>query len=184
MQNQEKKLWELKKWSPGKKCFDLFSNSLHLFLKYGDQSGEFVREHWDLRIKMLSREKYCLIVYLFFCTSFSMLVIDDNYSFFLFLAEKKALLSQVRSTESFLDKFVMYFCFSATFSQQTVSEFPTPTFPWIYLSCSANWGRASSVGRALACRAWVCWFISWSHNYIQGQETTEEWRYCLCPANG
>ena len=51
MQNQEEKIWELKTWSPGEKCFDLLSNSLHLFLKYGDQSGEFVTEHWGLSLK-------------------------------------------------------------------------------------------------------------------------------------
>ena len=50
-------------------CFDLFSNSLHLFLKYGNQSGEFVSEHWGLkcRIKRPSREKIlfdCVSVFL------------------------------------------------------------------------------------------------------------------------
>ena len=114
---------------------------------------------------MLSIEKkYCLIVYLCFCTFLSVLVIDDNYSFY-FLAEKKALLSQVRSTESFLDKFVMYFCFSPTFYATDCPRIPTPTFPWIYFPVLQTGGRASSVVRALACRAWVCWFISWGQNY-------------------
>ena len=51
-----------------------------------------------------------------------MLVIDDNYSFY-FLAEKKALLLQVRSTESFLDIYVMYFCFRQLFSNRLPENF-------------------------------------------------------------
>ena len=41
---QEKWLWELIKWSPKKKCFDLLSNSLHYFLKemYEGQYREFI----------------------------------------------------------------------------------------------------------------------------------------------
>ena len=81
-----------------------------------------------LKFKMLSiGKKYCLIVYLFSCTFLSMLVIDDNYSFY-FLAEKKALLSQVRSTESFLDIFVMYFCFYQLFSNRLSQNFQHQLF--------------------------------------------------------
>ena len=44
------KLWELIKWSPKRKCFDLLSNSLNLFCKemYRDQFGEFVCGYWGL----------------------------------------------------------------------------------------------------------------------------------------
>ena len=40
--NQEKRLWDLIKWSLKGKYFDRLSNSLHKFFKekYGDQSGE------------------------------------------------------------------------------------------------------------------------------------------------
>ena len=72
-------------------------------------------------------KKYCLIVYLFSCTFLSMLVIGDNYSFY-FLAEKKALLSQVRSSESFLDIFVMYFCFYQLFSNRLSQNFQHQLF--------------------------------------------------------
>ena len=50
-----------------------------------------------------------------------MLVTDDNYSFY-FLAEKKALLSQVRSTESFLDKFCDVLLFFANFLSNRLSQ--------------------------------------------------------------
>ena len=42
---QETRLWELIKWSPKRKYFDLLSNSLNSFFKeiYRDQFGEFVR---------------------------------------------------------------------------------------------------------------------------------------------
>ena len=44
----EKKLWELIKWSPKRKWFDLWSNSLNSFFKeiYRDQFGEFVCGYW------------------------------------------------------------------------------------------------------------------------------------------
>ena len=46
--NQEKRLRELTKWSPRRKCFDLLSNSLNLFFMemYEDQFGEFVGGYW------------------------------------------------------------------------------------------------------------------------------------------
>ena len=56
-----------------------------------------------------------------------MLVIVDNYSLY-FLAEKKALLSQVRSTESFLDIYVMYFCFRQLFSNRLSQNFQHQLF--------------------------------------------------------
>ena len=42
-------LWELIKWSPDGKSFDLQTNSLNLFFKkmYEDQLGEFV--YWGLK---------------------------------------------------------------------------------------------------------------------------------------
>ena len=45
------KLWELIKWSPKRKCFDLQPNSLNLFLKemYKDQFGEFLCGYWGLK---------------------------------------------------------------------------------------------------------------------------------------
>ena len=48
---QEIRLWELIKWSPKRKCFDLLSNSLNSFFKeiYRDQFGEFVCGYWDLK---------------------------------------------------------------------------------------------------------------------------------------
>ena len=44
-------LWELIKWSPKGKCFDLLPNSLNLFHKemYKDQFGEFVCGYWGLK---------------------------------------------------------------------------------------------------------------------------------------
>ena len=43
-------LWELIKWSPDRKSFDLPTNSLNLFFKemYGDKSGEFAFGYWGL----------------------------------------------------------------------------------------------------------------------------------------
>ena len=48
---QEIRLWELLKWSPKRKCFDLLSNSLNSFFKemYRDQFGEFVCGYWGLK---------------------------------------------------------------------------------------------------------------------------------------
>ena len=48
---QEIRLWELIKWSPKRKCFDLLSNSLNLSFKemYRDQFGEFVFGYWGLK---------------------------------------------------------------------------------------------------------------------------------------
>ena len=42
--------WELMKWSPGGKSFDLQTNSLNVFFKemYGDQFVEFVFGYWGL----------------------------------------------------------------------------------------------------------------------------------------
>ena len=47
----EIRLWEFIKWSPKRKCFDLFSNSLNVFFKemYRDQFGEFACGYWDLK---------------------------------------------------------------------------------------------------------------------------------------
>ena len=47
---QETRLWELIKWSPKRKCFDLLSNFLNSFFKeiYRDQFGEFVCGYWGL----------------------------------------------------------------------------------------------------------------------------------------
>ena len=49
----EMRLWELIKWSPKRKYFDLLSNSLNLFLKemYRDQFEEFVCGYWGLKGK-------------------------------------------------------------------------------------------------------------------------------------
>ena len=51
IQFQEIRLWELIKWSPERKCFNLLSNSLNSFFKemYRDQFGEFVHVHWSLK---------------------------------------------------------------------------------------------------------------------------------------
>ena len=51
IQNQEKRLWELVKWSPYEKCIDILSNSLNLFFMemYRDQFGEFVCGCWGLK---------------------------------------------------------------------------------------------------------------------------------------
>ena len=51
IQCQEVRLWELIKWSPKRKCFDLLSNSLDSFFKelYRDHWGEFVWGYWDLK---------------------------------------------------------------------------------------------------------------------------------------
>ena len=48
---QEIRLWELIKWSPKRKCFDLLSNSLNTFFNkmYRDQFGEFVFVYWGLK---------------------------------------------------------------------------------------------------------------------------------------
>ena len=48
---QEIRLWELIKWSPKRKCFDLSSNSLNTFFKeiYRDQLGELVSGYWGLK---------------------------------------------------------------------------------------------------------------------------------------
>ena len=45
---QEKRLWELLKWSPKRKCLDLLLNSLNNFLQEmnGDLFGEFVFGYW------------------------------------------------------------------------------------------------------------------------------------------
>ena len=50
-QCQEIRLWELIKWSPKRKYFDLLSNSLNLFFKemYRDQFGEFACGYWGLK---------------------------------------------------------------------------------------------------------------------------------------
>ena len=65
----EVRLWELRKWSPKRKYFDLLSNSLNSFFKemYRDQFGEFVWEYWGLKgsfsgcsIKNLKLTKTCL----------------------------------------------------------------------------------------------------------------------------
>ena len=47
----EMRLWELIKWSPKRKYFDLLSNSLNSFFKemYRDQFGEFVCGYWVLK---------------------------------------------------------------------------------------------------------------------------------------
>ena len=122
---------------------------------------------------MLSIEKkYCLIVYLFFCTFLSVLVIDDNYSFY-FLAEKKALLSQVGSTESFLDIYVMYFCFRQLFSNRLSENFQHQlfhefTFPVLQTEAEP----AQSVERWPAEREFPG--SSPGARTIQGQETAEE----------
>ena len=49
--NQEKMLWELMKWSPDGKGFDLQTNSLNQFFEemYGAQSGERVFAHAEWR---------------------------------------------------------------------------------------------------------------------------------------
>ena len=49
---QETRLWELIKWSPKRKCFDLLSNSLNSFFKEicRDQFGEFVFRYWGLKV--------------------------------------------------------------------------------------------------------------------------------------
>ena len=51
IQFQEIRLWELMKWSPERKRFDLLSNSLNSFFKkmYREQFGEFVHVYWDLK---------------------------------------------------------------------------------------------------------------------------------------
>ena len=51
IQCQEIRFWELIKWSPKRKCFDLFSNSLNLFFKemYRDQFGEFASGYSGLK---------------------------------------------------------------------------------------------------------------------------------------
>ena len=48
---QEKRLWELIKWSPKWKCIDLLWNSLNSFFKemYGGQFGEFVMGILELK---------------------------------------------------------------------------------------------------------------------------------------
>ena len=48
---QEIRLWELIKWSPKRKCFDLLSNSLNSFFKeiYRGQFGEFVYGYWGFK---------------------------------------------------------------------------------------------------------------------------------------
>ena len=48
---QEKRLWELLKWSPKRKCLDLLLNSFNNFLQemYGDLFGEFVFGYWGLK---------------------------------------------------------------------------------------------------------------------------------------
>ena len=45
------RLWELIKWSPKSKYFDLLSNSVNSFFKemYKDQFGEFVRGYRGLK---------------------------------------------------------------------------------------------------------------------------------------
>ena len=51
IQCQEIRLWELIKWSPKRKYFDLLSNSLNLFFKemYRDQCGEVACGYWGLK---------------------------------------------------------------------------------------------------------------------------------------
>ena len=51
IQCQEIRLWELIKWSPKRKCFDLLLNSLKSFFReiYRDPFGEFVSEYWGLK---------------------------------------------------------------------------------------------------------------------------------------
>ena len=51
LHNQENRLGELMKKLPKRKCFDLLSNSLNLFLMemYRDQFGEFVCRYWGLK---------------------------------------------------------------------------------------------------------------------------------------
>ena len=48
----EMRLWELIKWSPKRKYFDLLSNSLNSFFKemYRDQFGEFVLQWCQTRL--------------------------------------------------------------------------------------------------------------------------------------
>ena len=48
---QEKRLWELLKWSLKRKCLDLLLNSFNNFLQemYGDLFGEFVFGYWGLK---------------------------------------------------------------------------------------------------------------------------------------
>ena len=51
IQCQEIRLWELIKWWPKRKCFDLLSNCLNSFFKemYRDQFGEFACGYWGLK---------------------------------------------------------------------------------------------------------------------------------------
>ena len=50
-QNQEKRLWELRNWSPKGKCSDLLWNSHNLFFMKMDRDrfGEFVSGYWVLK---------------------------------------------------------------------------------------------------------------------------------------
>ena len=101
-----------------------------------------------------------------------MLVIDDNYSFY-FLAEKKALLLQVRSTESFLDIYVMYFCFRQLFSNRLSENFQHQLFhEFTFPVLQTEAGPAQSVERWPAEREFAG--SSPGARTIQGQETAEE----------
>ena len=101
-----------------------------------------------------------------------MLVIDDNYSFY-FLAEKKALLSQVRSTESFLDIYVMYFCFRQLFGNRLSQNFQHQLFhEFIFPVLQTEAEPAQSVERCPAEREFAS--SSPGARTMQGQETTEE----------
>ena len=126
-----------------------------------------------LKFEMLSIEKKILFV----CVSvFLHLPFNachyDNYSFY-FLAEKKALLSQVRSTESFLDIYVMYFCFRQLFSNRLSLNFQHQLFhEFTFTVLQTEAEPAQSVERWPAERKFAG--SSPGVRTIQGQKTTEE----------
>ena len=63
------KLWESIKWSPKRKYFDLWTNSLNYFFKemYGHQFGEFVRGYWGLKGSRHQRGLICYETWDFTC---------------------------------------------------------------------------------------------------------------------
>ena len=56
----EMRLWELIKWSPKRKYFDLLSNSLNSFFKeiYRDEFREFVCGYWGLKGSKSAESSY------------------------------------------------------------------------------------------------------------------------------
>ena len=85
---QEIRLWELIKWSPKRKCFDLLSNSLNLFFKemYRDQCGEFVCSVWlllqdisdKIRLSWMVQRTY-FIIYEFCFTCFKTIYFSNVF---------------------------------------------------------------------------------------------------------